>query len=988
MPGRILTDAERERFNRFPEDVSRDEIRTHFTLTHEDVSLVDQRRGASNRIGFALQLLTLRYLGFLPDDLHSIHTSVVEFVSHQLDVPVAALSRYGSRTQTRTSHQQCIEAYLGYRSTTRVDLETLSSWLVERAMEHDKPSLLFQLATAWLQRQKLVRIGLTQLERRVVTARQAAAQETFRRLQPILTSEHRLFLDGLLQNSPQYGSTLLTWLRRHATTNSPTAILNALAKLELLNRKVAMRQWDVSSLNPNRVKFLAQFAKRASNQALQRMPDSRRYPILVAFVVQLYEEVTDEVMDLFIQCLADTYARARHDLETFRTKMAKAINEKVRVLKAIGSVVVDETVSDPQVRTAIYQQISLEDLQAVLTDCDGLIRPANDHHFDYFAKRYGLLRQFIPAFLKSFTFRSNRSNDPLLMALALLCTLDRDHRRKVPKTATVEFVPAKWQPYVTAEGGQISRRYYELCALWELRAALRSGDVWLERSRRYANPESYLIPRVQWQSIRGEVYQQLNTAAEGAKRLTVLQTGLEQQLQQFQQTLEQADQVRLEADRFVLTPLAAEIVDPSLAVLQPQIRRRLPWVELTQLLIEVDQWTHFSNRLIAAGLQKRSPDQARIYLYAVIVAQACNLGIAAMAKASGLSEDQLHWYTHWYLQEESLNTAITALVNFQHHQTLSHYWGGGTLSSSDGQRFPVAVKNRQAQALPRYFGYGKGVTFYTWTADQYSQYRNRVIPTTVRDATYVLDGILDNETELAIVEHTTDTAGYTEVIFALFDLLGLQFSPRIRDLADQCLYRLDSVSVPAELAPLFKGKINTHLITERWDDMVRVAGSLQRGWVTASLLMGKLQSFEQQNSLFRALQEYGRLIKTGFILRYLNQQDYRRRIGAQLNKGERLHDLRRFLFFANQGQLRRSQAEDMTAQAHCLTLVTNAVVVWNTVYMTEVLDQMQREGFTLTPEVAAHLSPTRYEHINPHGKYLFDLEAEVKRVGLRKLRSD
>lgn len=451
---------------------------------------------------------------------------------------------------------------------------------------------------------------------------------------------------------------------------------------------------------------------------------------------------------------------------------------------------------------------------------------------------------------RCYTFRSNRSIDPLLAALAILCTLDRDHRRKVPKTATVEFVPAKWQPYVTDEGGQISRRYYELCALWELRAALRSGDVWLDRSRRYANPESYLIPPAQWQSIRGEVYQQLNAADEGAKRLTVLQTGLEQQLQQFQQTLEQADQVRLEADRFVLTPLTAEILDPNLEVLQPQIRRRLPWVELTQLLIEVDQWTHFSDPLIAAGLQKRSPDEARIYLYAVIVAQACNLGIAAMAKASGLSEDQLNWYTHWYLQEESLNTAITSLVNFQHYQTLSHYWGGGTLSSPDGQRFPVAVNNQQAQVLPRYFGYGKGVTFYTWTADQYSQYRNRVIPTTVRDATYVLNGILDNETELAIVEHTTDTAGYTEVIFALFDLLGLQFSPRIRDLADQCLYRLDSVSVPDELAPLFKGKINPHLIRERWDDMVRVAGSIQRGWVTASLFMGSFSPLSSRIACF------------------------------------------------------------------------------------------------------------------------------------------
>ena len=83
------------------------------------------------------------------------------------------------------------------------------------------------------------------------------------------------------------------------------------------------------------------------------------------------------------------------------------------------------------------------------------------------------------------------------------------------------------------------------------------------------------------------------------------------------------------------------------------------------------------------------------------------------------------------------------------------------------------------------------MTFYTWTSDQFSQYGTKVIPATVRDATYVLDEILDNETELPILEHTTDTAGYTEIVFALFDLLGLQFSPRIRDLGDQRLYRLD-----------------------------------------------------------------------------------------------------------------------------------------------------------------------------------------------------
>lgn len=987
MSGRILTDAERDRFNRFPEVISRDDIRTYFTLSRADLSLVDQRRGAHNRLGFALQLLTLRYLGFIPDDLNSVNSNVVKFVAHQLSIPIKVLSRYGTRAQTRTAHQQRIEAYLGYRSVNRSDLASLSSWLVERALEHDKPSLLLQQAIIWLRQHQLVRIGISQLERRVMAARYAAHRETFRRLQPILTSECRQFLDSLLQPHPEYDATPLSWLRRHAVSNSPKAILNAISKLHYLDG-LGVRQWDVSGLNPNRIKFLAQQAKRTSNQALQRTADIRRYPILVAFVVQVYAEVTDEVIDLFTQCLADAYARSRNDLETFRLQSINAVNEKMQLLKQIGAVLLDESVPAEAIRPSIYESVSLEALQQALSECDHLIRPANDQPVDFFGRRYSFLRQFIPLLLRRFTFRSHRSDDPLLEALKILRRLDREQQRQVPETATMDFVSAKWRPYVKDKTGQIQRRYYELCALWELRTGLRSGDIWLQQSRRYANPEQYLIPSSKWAAIRGEVTQQLQISEAFERRLQRLQSDLEQQLQQFQQSLNQADHVRLEDDRFISTPIVAELPDPEQQILRHQIRQRLPWVELTQLLIEVDQWTGFSGPLIAAGLQKRSANEARIYLYAAMMAQACNLGLAAMAKASGLSEQELRWYNQWYLQPDALNEAITTIVNFQHQQPLSQVWGGGTLSSSDGQRFPLAVKNRQAQSLPRYFGYGKGITFYTWTADQYAQYRDAVIPATVRDATYVLDGILDNETELPILEHVTDTTGYSEVVFALFDLLGLQFSPRIRDLAGQRLYRLDHVPIPDDLEPLFKGKINTQLIAERWDDMLRVAGSIKRGWVTASLFMAKLRAFEQKNSLFLAFQEYGRLIKTEFILRYLNQPDYQRVISAQLNKGERLHDLRRFLFFANRGQIRQPQTEDLLAQAHCLTLVTNAVVAWNTVYYDAILEQLKQQGETISTQMMARLSPTRHEHINPHGKYAFDLDLERRRTGLRKLRSD
>jgi TnpA family transposase len=239
---------------------------------------------------------------------------------------------------------------------------------------------------------------------------------------------------------------------------------------------------------------------------------------------------------------------------------------------------------------------------------------------------------------------------------------------------------------------------------------------------------------------------------------------------------------------------------------------------------------------------------------------------------------------------------------------------------------------------------------------------------------------------LPILEHTTDTAGYTEIVFALFDLLGLQFSPRIRDLGNQQLYRLDRSPRYQHLEPRLKGTIHRDRILRRWDDLLRVAGSLKRGWVTASLLISRLQSYRRQNALIGALKEYGRLVKTIFILRYPESEQLRRRINTQLNKGESLHSLREFLFFANRGKIRRKQEEEQGYQAMCLNLLTNCVITWNTVYMAVAIDQLRRVGHPVQESDLAYLSPCRCENINPYGKYHFEVSESLRGAKLRPLR--
>jgi len=174
----------------------------------------------------------------------------------------------------------------------------------------------------------------------------------------------------------------------------------------------------------------------------------------------------------------------------------------------------------------VDERIGPERLRAAVEDAERIGRPEDDHYFDLLAARYGHLREFTPMFLAAMEFRAGDAAESLLDAVKLLGELNARRARKVPADAAADFVPARWRPYVLADGGQIDRRHWELCVLMELRGALRAGNVGLQSSRRYANPETYLIPPGRWPGLRGEVCTQLGAPTDGVRRLDAAESQL------------------------------------------------------------------------------------------------------------------------------------------------------------------------------------------------------------------------------------------------------------------------------------------------------------------------------------------------------------------------------------------------------------------------------------------------------------------------------
>ena len=228
----------------------------------------------------------------------------------------------------------------------------------------------------------------------------------------------------------------------------------------------------------------------------------------------------------------------------------------------------------------------------------------------------------------------------------------------------------------------------------------------------------------------------------------------------------------------------------------------------------MDSRIGFTEALVhAGGKVARSPELVR-NIYACLIAEATNLGLVGMAEASGIPYDVLAWTAEWYLREDTLRAANALIVNHHHGLPLAAVLGGGTLSSSDGQRFPTRGRSLTARAMSRYF-VDEGISTYTHVSDQLSTYGTKVIVVTQPEATYVLDEILGNQTDLPIAEHATDTAGATLVNFALFDLVGMQLSPRIRDLGRITLCRTGSKAEAASRYP-HAGALLTRRANASW----------------------------------------------------------------------------------------------------------------------------------------------------------------------------
>jgi len=983
MPRRsILSAAERDNLLALPD--AQDDLIRHYTFSEPDLALIRQRRGDANRLGFTVQLCLLRYPGHALSIDVAVPSSLLQWIGRQLRIDPVCWPQYAEREETRREHLLELRAYLGLTPFGLTHFRQTVYALTELALQTDKGVVLAGHALDTLRQHHIIMPPLNVVERICAEAITRANRRIHAVLTHSLSAVHRQHLDNLLKRKEGSKTTWLAWLRQ-----SP-AKPNSRHMLEHIERLKTLQALDLPTgierlVHQNRLLKIAREGSQMTPADLAKFEPQRRYATLVALALEGMATVTDEIIDLHDRIIGKLFNVAKNKHQQQFQASGKAINDKVRLYGRIGQALLEAKQNGGDPFAAIESVISWDAFAESVSEAQKLAQPEDFDFLRRISENYATLRRYAPAFLNVLKLRAAPAAKCVLDAIDVLRGMNTDNTRKIPADTPTEFIKKRWEKLVITGDG-IDRRFYELCALSELKNALRSGDVWAQGSRQFKDFDEYLLPPEKFASLKqsGDLPLAVVTDCDTYLRDRLLL--LEQQLETVNRMAANNNlpEAILTESGLKITPLDAAVPDAAQALID-QTAMQLPPVKITELLLEVDAWTGFTRHF--SHLKTGDVAKDKNLLLTTILADAINLGLTKMAESCpGTTYAKLSWLQAWHIRDETYSAALADLVNTQFRHPFAEHWGDGTTSSSDGQRFKVGGKAESTGHINPKYGAEPGRLFYTHISDQYAPFSIKVVNVGVRDSTYVLDGLLYHESDLRIEEHYTDTAGFTDHVFALMHLLGFRFAPRIRDLKDTKLYVPKNGQDYPALRAMIGGTLNIKHVRAHWDEILRLAASIKQGTVTASLMLRKLGSYPRQNGLAVALRELGRVERTLFILDWLQNVELRRRVHAGLNKGEARNALARAVFFCRLGEIRDRSFEHQRYRASGLNLVTAAIVLWNTVYLDRATQSLKTHGQPVDNDLLQHLSPLGWEHIILTGDYIWRQSRKIEHGKFRPLR--
>lgn len=892
----------------------------------------------------------------------------------QLGIDKKDISEYSKHRQHISRHQEIVREYLRLKQFSISD--DLINLLFQASQSVDHITLLLSEAKQYLKNNKILYPSNDTLERLIITQRDKSRKFIFSKIMAMLDDKIKEKLDRLLQVENR--ASKLQYLKHPPSVPSPKSMLNLARKMEII-KDTNILDIDTTWINNNYQRSLAKYIHRCSADRIRELLPPHRYTALICFLWQTSRDTLDYMVDMHSKIITRVYSSSENKIDLEIQKNRKNINKSLSMLKTIGTDLLDKDISDGDLRKVIFKKINKDELKTQIAESEPLLTGKFSHIFNFIMSRFNYFRRFSPVLLEHLQFEAeSKQSLVLLKAIDVLREMNEDRKRKLPLDAPIGFIPKKLMKMVIPNGVDVNRHAWECALLTSIRDNIKSGNLSIKGGKRYNQFNDFFIPDSEWKKIRTDFFKYNKLPKNPNEVENYLKKRLNTAYNKFLFHEVGNEYAKIENGSWVLSIDPAESFTQeehiALEKLKSWLLSRMHAIKLPQLLIEVDNDLHFTKEFIPPVKQlKRNADEVRAIIVS-IMAHGCFIGPYTMARLTqGVTYEQIRNITDWQLTEDAQRLSLASIVNAISKLDISKQWGEGKTSTSDGQRFEYKRKALRQTYSTKFGDYA--LEFYTFVADNYAPYYSTPIECTERDAPYVLDGVLYNESDLNIEEHYTDTHGFMEINFTAFAMIGKKHSPRIKGVQRQRIYKIDKNKNYGSLMPLIKNNdrvIHMDWIVEQWDRMGQFYASLQCGHITASTALKRLAGFDDKNHFYRANREFGRVLKTENILEYMADPLLRQNRRRGLLKGEQIHQLARDVAYGKRGKISVRDLHEQKNTCSCLTLILACIIYWQAKEINRIVNECGDELDPACLAMLPHVSPIGWDNVILYGEYVVD----------------
>jgi TnpA family transposase len=815
------------------------------------------------------------------------HVADVSFVADQVgvdpeDVRVADYSK-----QTYARHQQVILNYFGYTAFDQVARTEIIKELQRLVTVQCRPKVVLLEVIEVLTRKKMEIPSYNVLANLIVAAVHRHKRALSSIIEKQLTKAQRRKLDALLEKEPgpsdeggwRYRVTLL---KKPSQSTRPSKIKANLGDQQILQDLYLDLQPVIQRLrlSSESIRHYAYSVIKSQIPQVSRRVEEDRYLHLISFVVYQTFTLNDMLIDTLLQSVQatvnavdkeqrDAYFEQREQRHASFSTLIDRLRQSVQqTLFAIKRIVANERLNDHQKLAQIEEHLNLPgadpgqlELQLDEFEQSAVKLQQGPDRLVLLEARSLKLQHRAADIVRQIQFAPNCTKPALWKALLHY----QQRAGTIDQNAPVGFLSAEQRGALLGSNGKFRVSLYKVLFYIETAEAIKSGALNLQHSDKYRSLDEYLIPKANWDAHRGEYLAraQLLDFADCHATLNTLGQQLDARYRQVNQRIQSGDNphitVRASGTFHVKTPKVEDVESLSLGGFFPE-RKYIPVLEA---MATVHQATGFLEEFEHWQVKYRRPNPAAKIFFAAIIGYGCDIGHRKLAQISKqIDENELTNVVNWYFSLENVQGANDRIVRFMDRMAIPNLYRRDDdvlHTSSDGQKFEVAVDSLNANYSFKYLGKDKGVSVVTFIDMRDLMWHSTVISAAEREAAYVIDGLMHNDVIQSDV-HSTDTHGYSEIVFAATYGLNVEFAPRIKGLGKQQLYackkRRHYEQLGFTLLP--DHQIRERLVEEQWDEILRFIATIRLKVSTASQLFKRLNSYSKQHPLYLALKEFGK----------------------------------------------------------------------------------------------------------------------------------